>query len=145
MPTMKLLEQDVYEFQFPLQVRPRDINYVGHLGNDNLLSIVGDARAYLFHSMGFSELDLGDRQTGIIIKDLVANYRAEVFIFDELVVETHIGEIVQKGFRLFHRVKSRRNIIALVETGIAAYNYAEKKSVPVPASFLKCLASRRAV
>jgi acyl-CoA thioester hydrolase len=143
MPQIKLSEQEVYEFQFSLQVRPQDVNYGGHLGNDNLIALVGAARAYLFHSLGFSELDLGEPQTGIIIADMVVNYKAEAFMFDELLVETHIGEIVPKGFRMFHRVRRDKTLIALVETGFLTYNYAIKKTAPVPTAFLKCLESRQ--
>ena len=141
MPRVKLSEQETYEFQSSFQVRPQDINYGGHLGNDNLVSLLGAARAYLFHSMGLSELDLGDGQTGIIITDLVVNYKAEAFLFDELLIETHIDEIAPKGFRLFHRVRRDVRLIALIEAGIATYNYAVKKTVPVPTAFLKCLAN----
>ena len=142
MPQVKLPERDVYEFQSSLQVRPQDVNYGGHLGNDNLITLVGASRAYLFHSLGLSELDLGEPQTGIIITDMVVNYRGEAFMFDELLIETHIDEFVEKGFRLFHRITKDKKLIALVETGILAYNYATKKTAPVPASFLKHLASR---
>jgi acyl-CoA thioester hydrolase len=143
MPRIKLSEQEVYEFQSSLKVRPQDINHGGHVGNDNLISLVGAARAELFHSIGLSELDLGDRQTGIIITDLVVNYRAEAFLFDELRIDTHIDEIAPKGFRMFHRVRKSTKLIALVETGFAAYSYATKKTAPIPDSFLKCLASRQ--
>jgi acyl-CoA thioesterase FadM len=142
MPRVKLSEQEVYEFQSSLQVRPQDINYSGHLGNDNLISLVGAARAKLFHSLGLSELDLGDRQTGIIVTDLIVNYKAEAFMFDDLTIDTHIDEVAQKGFRMFHRVTRNMTLIALVETGLAAYNYATKKTAPLPTSFLKCLAGR---
>jgi acyl-CoA thioesterase FadM len=114
------------------------------MGNDNLISLVGAARAYLFRSLGLSELDLGDRQTGIIITDMVVNYKAEAFMFDDLVVETHVDEIEQKGFRIFHRVRKGSKLVALVETGFLAYNYTIKKAVPVPPSFLKCLESHGA-
>jgi len=143
MPRIKLSEQAVYEFQSSIQVRPQDINHGGHLGNDNLISLVGVARAHLFRSLGFSELDLGDRQTGIIIKDMVVNYKAEAFMFDELLIETHIDEVVGKGFRMFHRVRRDASLIALVETGFVTYNYPAKKTVPVPPSFLKALDSRQ--
>ena len=143
MPRVRLSEQEVYEFQASLQIRPQDINYGGHLGNDNLISLVGAARAYLFHSMGFSELDLGDPHIGIIITDMIVNYKAEAFLFDELLIDTHIDEVAQKGFRMFHRVRRDTKLIALVETGFVTYNYATKKTAPVPSSFLKCLASRQ--
>jgi len=141
MPQVKLSECCIYEFQFPLQVRPQDVNYGGHLGNDNVITLAGAARAYLFHSLGFSELDLGEAHTGIIITDMVVNYRGEAFMFDELLIETHMDEFMEKGFRIFHRITRDKKLIALVETGILAYNYETKKTTPVPASFLKCLAS----
>jgi hypothetical protein len=49
---------------------------------------------------------------------------------------------VEKGFRIFHRITKDKKLIALVETGILAYNYETKKTAPVPTAFLKCLASR---
>jgi acyl-CoA thioester hydrolase len=142
MPQTKLSELEAYEFQYSLQVRPQDVNHGGHVGNDNLISLVGAARAFLFHSIGLSELDLGDGRTGIIITDMIVNYKAEAFLFDELLVDTHIDEVGHKGFRMFHRIRRGAKIIALVETGFATYNYATRKTVPVPASFRKCLAGR---
>ena len=139
MPQVKLSERDAYEFQHSLQVRPQDVNYGGHLGNDNLITLVGAARAYLFHSLGFTELKIGEPHVGIIITDMVVNYRGEGFMFDELLVETHFDEFVEKGFRLFHRVRKDTRLIALVETGILGYNYETKKTAPIPAPFLKSL------
>jgi acyl-CoA thioester hydrolase len=142
MPRIKLAEKQVYEFQSSVQVRPQDINFAGHVGNDTLISLVGAARAQLFHSFGLSELDLGDGQTGVIITDLVVNYKAEAFMFDELLVETHLDEFVEKGFRMFYRVRKGLRLIALVETGFVTFNYAAKKIAPVPESFLKRFADR---
>ena len=143
MPRKKVAEQAIYEFQFPLQVRPQDVNYGGHLGNDSIISLVGTARAYLFRNLGFSELDLGDKQTGIIITDLAVNYRAEAFLFDELVIETHVGEIESKRFRMFHRVTRQSTLVALAEVGVVAYSYESRKTAPIPAPFLKALATNR--
>jgi acyl-CoA thioester hydrolase len=142
MPRIRLAEQEVYEFRCSIQVRPQDINYAGHMGNDSLISLAGAARAQLFQSLGLSELDLGDRQTGIIIADLVVNYKAEAFMFDELLVETHLDEFAEKGFRMFHRIRKDAKLIALVETGFLSYNYSTQKTSPLPASFLKRLADR---
>ena len=142
MPRIKLLEQEIYEFQHRIEVRPQDVNYGGHLGNDSLITLVGAARARLFRSMGLSELDLGNGSTGLIITDMAVNYKAEAFMFDELIIETHIGETAPKGFRMFHRVRRGPGLVALVEAGVATYNYALKKIVPVPAEFLERVALR---
>ena len=78
----------------------------------------------------------------LIITDLAVNYKAEAFMFDELIIETHIGETAPKGFRMFHRVRRGPSLVALVEAGVATYNYALKKTAPVPAEFLERLALR---
>ena len=137
MPRIKLEEQSQYEFSFPAALYPRDINYGGHLGNDSLVSLIGSARAHMLHSMGMSENDLGDGKTGIIMADLVINFKAEAFIFDELEIGTHVGEMRPSGFRLFHRVMKNNSVIAFAETGISAFDYGRKKISPVPELFRK--------
>jgi acyl-CoA thioester hydrolase len=143
-PRIKLVDQQKYEFHFTITIQPRDINVGGHMGNDALISLVGAARADLFYSMGMSELDLGNTQTGVIMSDLAVNYLAEAFLFDELFIDTHIGELSRNGFRLFHRITKKEIVIALVETGLVTFNYVSKKIVSMPEIFLKRLEQQRA-
>jgi acyl-CoA thioester hydrolase len=142
MPRIKLNELGDYAFHYAITLEPRDINYGGHLGNDALVTIVGSARINMFRSMGLSEMDLGDGKTGIIMSDLAVNYKSEAFMFDELMIDTHVGEISRSSFRLFHRMKKGQAIIALVETGLTTFNYASRRIVPVPEAFLKALAEQ---
>ena len=139
MPRIKLEEQSMYEFTFPVTLYPRDINNGGHLGNDSLVILIGSARAQMFHSVGFAEGDLGDGKTGIIMSDLVMNYRAESFIFDELQIDTHIGEIRSGGFRIFHRVTKKGTLVALAETGVMSFDYTIHRLAHVPEVFLKAI------
>jgi len=139
MPRVKLEEQAMYEFTFPVTLHPRDINYGGHLGNDSLVTLVGSARAQMFHSMGFSEGDLGDGKTSIIMADLVVNYRAEGFLFDELRIDTHIGEMHSGAFRIFHRVTKDGTLIALAEGGVVAFDYTTHRIGHVPEVFIKAI------
>jgi len=142
MARTKLSQQETYEFSTSLLVQPRDINYVGHLANDALISLVGTARALMFHAMGLSELDLGDGRTGVVMTDLTINYKAEGYLFDELLVETHVDELTRSGFRLFHRVTKGEKLVALVETGLVAFDYGSRRVAPVPAPFVRAAADR---
>ena len=103
-------------------LQPRDINYGGYLGNDALVSLMGTARAQMLRSMGKSESDLGDGKTSIIMTDFVINFKAEAFMFDELTVDTHIGDLSKTSFRIIYQVMRGRVIIALAETGLAAFD-----------------------
>ncbi len=118
-----------------------DLNYAGHLGNDALVSLIQEARVSLFHELGYKELDLGDGKTGIIIGDLVINFKAEGFMFDELVIQSQIGEVTEKSMRLFHRMvkKDDNTLLALVESGLIAYDYDNRKITSFPSRFIKTL------
>ena len=121
MPRTKLTEQPVYEFRYAITLQPRDINYGGHLGVDSLVSIVGTARAYIFKSAGLSEGNLGDGRTGIIMTDFVVNLKAEGFMFDNLEVYTHIGELTKNGFRFFHKVTRGRFCHCISRNGFSYF------------------------
>ena len=143
MPRIRLREQLSYEFHYTTRLESRDINYGGHLGNDALVSLVGSARVDALHSLGLREVNLGDGKTGIIMADLVVNFRAEGFLFDEIVIDTHVGEFSSNRFRIFHRVTKGDIVIALVETGLKTFNYTAREVAPVPDTFLKALTAQR--
>ena len=139
MPRIKLQEQPAYEFQHSLTIRVTDLNYGAHLGNDSVVTLIHEARARLMHTLGFREIDLGDGRTGIIIADLAVNFLQEGFMFDELQIDSHIGEISQRSFRIFHRMVKEGQPLALAETGIITFDYTERKVVSIPKGFLAAL------
>jgi len=140
MPRVILEEQKAYEFSFDIQVRVSDINAAGHVGNSEMVALVHEARSQFFIAMGMSELNLGDSEHGIILADLLFNFRAEAFMGDVLVIKCHIGDYSEKGFRIFYRVSRRGDIIALAETGSVVLNYKERKPSFVPKIFKNLVA-----
>ena len=144
MPRVKLNELKKYRFRYKRRFGPRDITCAGHMNNDALVSLLGLARAEMFRTLDLNELDLGDGQTGIIVTDLVINYRAEAFVHDDLLVETDIGDISEKNFRMFQRATRGRTLVALAEQGISAYSYGAREVTRIPESFLKALETNRA-
>ncbi len=139
MPRVKLEEQPHYEFRHTLTIRVTDLNYGGHLSNDALVGLIHEARVNLMRTLDCSELDLGDRKTGLIMVDLVVNFLQEGFMFDELQIDSHIGGLSSKSFRIFQRILKSGKLLALAETGWLAFDYAERKTVPLPQTFLAAL------
>ena len=137
MARVKLTPLDHYQNIYETTVEVTDINYGNHLGNDALVGIIHRARVHFLHWLGASENDLGDGKTGILLADLIVNYREESFLFDKLSVESSIGEVRSKGFRMFHKITAEQGrLIALVETGLVAFNYQKRKIARVPESFV---------
>ena len=139
MPRIRLEEQSCYEFTHEMEVRASDVNMGGHLGHTELINYIHEARALMFDSFDAHERDLGDGSTGIVIGDLAVNYRSEVFWGDTLTISSAIGEVSEKSFRIFHRITCRQILVALAETGIIAFSFAERKAIPLPAAFIEKL------
>ena len=149
MSRIRLLEQPQYEFSYDLAVRVNQLDYGHHLNHDSIISMAHEARALMFHSLGVEENNLGDDRTGVIIGDLAVSCCGEASLFDKLRIDTHIGELGRSNFRVFQRITREGRLIALVETGTIAFDYAARAIVPIPDVFRKALKryteSRRAV
>lgn len=143
MSRVKLSESVEYEFSYHVTVQARDENSAGHLDHNALVGIIHDARANIFHSLGIKESNLGDGRTGIIMADLAVNYKAEVFAFERLSVESSFGQFDQNSFRIFHRVRKDNGkcLVALVETGFVIYDYLKRSIAHMPESFHRAIAS----
>lgn len=137
MARVKLSPLDHYQNVYKTTVEVTDLNYGNHLGNDALVGIIHRARVHFLHWLGASENDLGDGKTGILLADLIVNYKEESFLFDKLSVESSIGEVRSKGFRMFHKITGGQGqLIALVETGVVAFDYQKRKVARIPESFV---------
>lgn len=132
---MKLAVKKRYPFSCEIQVRVGDLNYGGHVGNSEMVGILHDARVALFRAMGLSEGDLGDGKTGIVMDDLVVNFRAEAFLGDVLTVGCAFDEIGEAGFRLHYHVTGSGKTVAVAETGLVAFNYTARRIAFLPAVF----------
>jgi acyl-CoA thioesterase FadM len=141
MARVKLVEQEQYAFHYPVKIEPRHLSIGNHLGADNLVLLASAARADVFTSMGLTEVDLGDGVTGIIIADIVVNYKAEALLHDEIVIDTQIGAFTGHGFRAFQRIRRGEKVLAIAETGLIAFNYRSKKIAPVPERLLRAFAA----
>jgi len=134
---VKLAPLDHYQSIYETTVEVTDLNYGNHLGNDALVGIIHRARVNFLNRLSASENNLGDGQTGIILADLIVNYMGESFLFDKLSVESSIGEMRSKGFRMFHRITAAQGrLIALAEIGIVAFDYHQRKVARIPESFV---------
>ena len=141
MPRIKLDPRDRYQHTYETTIEVTDLNYGNHMGNDALVGIIHRARVHLLHRLGAVENNLGDGKTGILLTDLVVNYKGEGFLFDKLIVESTIGELRPKGFRMFHRITTEQNrLIALAETGIVAFDYHKRKVAQIPEAFVAKIA-----
>lgn len=135
MPRIKLKAMPYYEFSLDLNVRISDLNLGAHLGSSQMTDFLQEARMGYLDRLGANESDLGDGKTGIVIGDLAVNFTAEAFRGDLVTVEVHMGEIKEKGLRIFYRIKRQETLIALAETGVVSFSYSKRQPALIPAQF----------
>lgn len=111
------------------------MNYGGHLDNALLLTIVSEARARFFQSLGYRELDV--EGVGIIVSDAALQYRSEAFHGEVMVVRMSAAEFSKYGCDLLWCMneQSSGREVARGKTGIVFFDYTARKMALVPENF----------
>ena len=122
-------------FKTRLRVRVDDVNYGGHLGNDSVLTLCHEARLRFFAEHGQSEMNLFGR--AIIMTDAMILYKAEGNMGDDIEITLYLDDIGRRGFDLYYLLECGRREIARVKTGIAFFDYRQRKIVPCPEEFVE--------
>jgi YbgC/YbaW family acyl-CoA thioester hydrolase len=138
MMKVKLEMPEKIVFTTQIRVQVGDVNYGGHLGNDRILQMMHEARIRFLQHLGYqNEIHL-DQGLGLIMKDAVVTYHLEAFLGDSLQIQLAIGDIAA-AFELYYRLSFTEydKLIALGRTGLAFYNYQQKKVSCIPAEFLQ--------
>ena len=141
MSRIKIALPETKVFETTLAVRISDINYGNHLGNDSVLSLMHEARFQFYKSLGYPD-ELSIDGVGTIQVDTAIQYKGEGFHGDAIKAEVFLGDLSAKSMDLYYRlsVENPNKLIALGKTGIAFYNYSERKVSNMPDSIANTLA-----
>jgi acyl-CoA thioester hydrolase len=134
---------DTFIYSVELPVRVSDLNYGNHVGNDAVLTLMQEARALFYRTLGFeSEVKL-DGPIGQVVADAAIVYKAESFFGDVLIVAIAIQDFHKYGFDLLYRITNQATgkEVARGKTGIVCFDYEKRKINVVPEKLLKVLRS----
>lgn len=126
-----------------LPVRVSDLNYGNHVGNDSILTLMQEARALFYRSLGFkNEIEL-DGPVGQVVADAAIVYKSESFFGDVLQIEIALGEFHKYGFDLFYKITNKLSgkEVARGKTGIICFDYDKRKMTLIPEGLLNKLTS----
>lgn len=130
---IELPEKFAFATEIPLLLS--HINYGHHLDNALLLTLVTEARARWFNSMGYTELDV--EGVGIVVADAALQYKSEAFHREIMVVEMTAADFGKYGCDLLWKMSDQASgrEVARGKTGIVFLDYATRKIAPVPPAF----------
>ncbi len=133
--TLELPEQFFYSTT--MQVRYTDINTAGHVGNDQMISLLSSARYSFFQFLGIGDGNFEGVQ--LIVTDLVTSYRSESFAEDTLRFEMGFMDFNKYGGDIIFRVsKDNSRLVTLAKTGFVFVGE-DSKVCQIPLHFINLL------
>jgi acyl-CoA thioester hydrolase len=128
----------VWHFATELPVRVGDLNYGNHVGNDNVLGLMHEARLQYYRQLGFKDELSFEGSVGQVISDVAIVYKAEAFYGDVLVCQLAAGDFNKYGFDMMYLLtnKASGQEVARGKTGIVCFDYGKRKIATVPVILL---------
>ena len=136
MPRIRIDLPEAFAFSTELPICIGHINHGNHLDNVQMLSLVSEARARYFKSLGYAELDV--EGVGIVVADVAAQYRSEGRLGETMIIGMSAGDFNKRGCDLVWRMtdKASGREVARGKHGIVFFDYAIRKPVQVPSAFV---------
>jgi len=134
MPRIKIDLPDLFPFVTHIPIRITDLNYGGHVGNDNILSIIHEARVQFLRDKGYDEMNI--EGVGLIMSDVVIEFKNELFYGDTIRASVVAKEFSKIGFDIFYKFEKEMNgkniLVVIAKTAMVCYNYDLKKIAVLP-------------
>lgn len=126
-----------------LSVRVNDLNYGAHVGNDNMLVLMQQARIEFYRANGFNDEVSFEGKVGQVIADALVIYKAEAFLGDVLTIQLAIADISKYGFDMLYLVTNRATgkEVARGKTGIVCFDYERRKVASIPAQLFAVISN----
>lgn len=137
--SLEIPEKFIYKTE--LVVRASDLNYGGHVGNDNVLTLMQEARILFYNHIGFKDEIHFEGNVGQIISDALVIYKSESFLGDRLAVQIGVTDFNKYGFDLIYLITNQTTgkEAARGKTGIVCFDYVKRKVASVPDRLLQQL------
>lgn len=134
MPRVEIALPESFPFSTQLEVRVGDLNYGNHLGNDQVLGLIHEARRRYLRSRGADEI--GTDGIGFVVGDAAVVYRAQAFYGDTLTLEVAVGELQSRGCAFFYKVRKSDTVVAEARTGMVCFDFRSQKAISIPPALL---------
>jgi acyl-CoA thioester hydrolase len=129
-----------FKFTYPVSIRYSDLDPQWHVNNARFLAYCETARLQYIRKLGlFDGKDFN--ALPFIVADVHVSYKQPIEPDDEVVVSMGVTKIGTKSVVMEYEVTTPDGSIlyATAETVMVAYDYHEKKSIPVSAELRKTI------
>lgn len=120
-----------YRLSFPIEVRFRDLDALGHVNNAVYITYFEIARTHYWRELfGINSYE----QYGFLVVRTECDYRSPAHFGETLLVGTRVSELRNSSFVIEHGVTEKHGgrLVAEGKTVQVCYDPQQKKSIPIP-------------
>lgn len=133
---------ETFSFSTELEVRVGDLNYGNHLGNDQALGLIHEARRRYLRDIGLEEIASDGR--GLVVADAALMYRTQAFYAEQLRIQVAAGDFTSRGCDFYYRVSQVKtgHDVVHAKTGIVCFDFKAQRVITMPAAMRHALENR---
>ncbi|KPL88982.1 acyl-CoA thioesterase [Herpetosiphon geysericola] len=125
-------------FEYPIEVRFRDLDGLGHVNNAVYLTYFETLRLqFAIELLGAVEL----ADVPFILGEATVRYLKPVFFGNQLQGRVEVSRIGTKSFTLLYTLKRGNEIVTQGSTELIWFDFKTQRSVPIPDSFRQQVAN----
>ena len=135
MARIELTLPEQFYYKTSLTVRMTDLNIGNHVGNDQMIGLLSEARFRFFHHFGMENIQA--EGLNILVTDIMATYKAPAFGRDVLTFEVGVMDFNKYGGDIIFRVSRppEGRIIVFAKTGFVFVQSKTGKITSMPDQF----------
>jgi acyl-CoA thioester hydrolase len=135
MDRVKLQFPEIIHYKCTIPILIQHINYGNHVGNDSIVSLLHHARVAWLNANSYSELSI--EGVSLIMADLQVQYKSQLFLHQEVIIEISIANISANGFSIYYKMinNSNQQLAVLAKTNMLFFDYQLQKITATPLQF----------
>jgi len=116
-----------------IEVRPTEIDMLGHVNNAKYLEYLEWGREKWYERAGISFAEMKERGLGTVTVKITIHYRKEVRMGEKLTIVTQPLRKGRKSFTLKQEIyNGQQELVTEAEVIIAVISLQQRKAVPLP-------------
>lgn len=126
-------------FSYPLLIKENHLDSFGHVNNATYLTLFEEARWEIITQNDFGLDKIRETGLGPTILEIKVRYIKEVFLRENVVIETQLLSYEKKIGRLMQTMKRNGEICCTAEIVLALFDLKQRKLIPPTPEWLRAV------
>ncbi len=136
---MKEIEDNLYHFSVPIQIKMCDLDPFAHVNNGVQCNYFDYGRSQYFEEVLKEPIDWTTME--LVLVHMTIDFYRPIKIHDEIICETLVYDLGEKSLRMIQRLRSisDNQIKTVCQSVLAGFDREKECSIPISEKYRACL------